>query len=45
MVVEAPGKDNGNGIDKVEVYEYAMCFGETCTEDKKLTADDGESND
>ena len=41
VVFKSPGKDNGNGIYKVEVYAFAMCFGETWTEDKKVTANDG----
>ena len=27
VVGEATGKDNGNGIDEVEVYAFALCFG------------------
>ena len=44
VVVEAPGKYNGNGIDKVEMYAFLMCFGETWIEGGKVTANDGESN-
>ena len=45
VVGEALGKYNGNGINEVEVYSFELCFGETWTEDKKVTADDGASND
>ena len=37
--------DNGNDIDEGSVYVFTLRFGETYTEDKKVTANDGASND
>ena len=45
VVAGAPGMDNGNDIDEGAVYAFTLSSGETQTEDKKVTANDGASND
>ena len=44
VVIGAPYKDNGNVPNEGAVYAF-MLMGETCTDDKKLTASDGASSD
>ena len=36
---------NGNDIDEGAVYEFTLSFGETQTEDKNVTVNNGASND
>ena len=45
VVVGAPGMDHGNDIDEGVVYAFTLIFGDTYTEDKKVTAKKGASND
>ena len=37
--------DNGNDIDEGAVYAFTLSFGDTQTEDKIVTANNGASND